>query len=210
MMKLFYMETLNPQKACAVAKHLNAPVEFIRIDLAKGEQKNPAFLAINPNGKVPALEDGATKLWEADAIMCYLARAAGSGLWPSNADHQIEVVRWLSWNANHFTRHTGSLYFQHVIKPMFSLGPPDAAAIEEAVPFIKQFGAVLNDHLGGRKYLVNDRLSVADFAVGITLPYAEKAQLPLGDFPEISRWHARLNELPAWRDPWPSAKARAA
>ena len=209
-MKLFYMETLNPQKACAVAKYLNSPVEFIRIDLAKDEHKNPAFLAINPNGKVPTLEDGATKLWEADAIMCHLARRAGSDLWPSDADSQIEVVRWLSWSANHFTRHPGSLYFEHVIKPMFNLGPPDAKAIDEAVPFIRRFGGVLNDHLRGREYLVGDKLSVADFSVGITLPYAEWVKLPLDDFPEIVRWHAKLNELPAWREPWPSAKARAA
>lgn len=209
-MKLFYMETLNPQKACAVAKHLNSPVEFIRIDLTKGEQKDPAFLAINPNGKVPTLEDGATKLWEADAIMCHLARAAGSDLWPSDAERQIEVIRWLSWSANHFTRHAGALYFEHIIRPMFGMGPPDAAAVSEAIPFVKRFGGVLNDHLRGRKYLVGDRLSVADFAVGITLPYADKAQIPLGGFPEIARWHARLNELPAWREPFPSGQARAA
>jgi glutathione S-transferase len=209
-MKLFYMETLNPQKACAVAKYLNSPVEFIRVDLTKGEQKKPAFLAINPNGKVPALEDGATRLWEADAIMCHLARKAGSDLWPSDTESQIEVVRWLSWSANHFTRHTGALYFEHIIKPMFGLGAPDAKAIDEAVPFIKRFGAVLNDHLHGRDYLVGDKLSVADFAVGITLPYASKVQLPLDGLLEIARWHDRLNELPAWREPFPGVRARAA
>jgi glutathione S-transferase len=209
-MRLFYMETLNPQKACAVAKYLNSPVEFIRVDLTKGEQKRPAFLSINPNGKVPTLEDGATKLWEADAIMCHLARAAGSDLWPSGDERQIEVIRWLSWNANHFTRHTGALYFEHIIKPMFGLGAPDSAAINEAIPFVKRFGSVLNDHLRGRKYLVGDRLSVADFAVGITLPYADRAQIPLDGFPEISRWHDRLNELPAWREPFPQRNAWAA
>ena len=209
-MKLFYMETLNPQKACAVAKYLNSPVEFIRVDLTKGDQKKPAFLAINPNGKVPALEDGATRLWEADAIMCHLARKAGSDLWPSDTESQIEVVRWLSWSANHFTRHTGALYFEHIIKPMFGLGAPDAKAIDEAVPFIKRFGAVLNDHLRGRDYLVGDKLSVADFAVGITLPYASKVHLPLDGLLEIARWHDRLNELPAWREPFPGVRARAA
>jgi glutathione S-transferase len=208
--KLFYMETLNPQKACVVAKYLNSPVEFIRVDLTKGEQKNPAFLAINPNGKVPALEDGATKLWEADAIMCHLARAAGSDLWPSGGEHQIEVIRWLSWSANHFTRHAGALYFEHVIKPMFGLGSPNAAAIDEATPFIKRFGGVLDDHLRGRKYLVGDRLSVADFAVGITLPYAAKARIPVEEFAAIQRWHDRLNELAAWREPFPQPNARAA
>ena len=178
-MKLYYMETLNPRKACAVARYLNSPVEFIRVDLGKGEQRRPEFLAINPNGKVPTLEDGPTKLWEADAIMCHLARAAGSELWPKDADRQIEVIRWLSWNANHFTRHAGSLYFEHLIKPHFGMGGPDAAAVEEATGFVKRFGGVLNDHLRGRKFLVGNTLSVADFAVGITLPYAAQARIPL-------------------------------
>lgn len=209
-MKLYYMETLNPQKACAVAKHLGSPVEFVRVDLTKGENKRPAFLAINPNGKVTALENGATKLWEADAIMCHLARKAGSDLWPSDSERQVEVMRWLSWNTHHFMRHTSQLYFEHIIRPMFGLGAPDAKAIDEAVPFIKRFGTVLNDHLRGREYLVGDKLSVADFAVAITLPYTERAKIPLGEFAEISRWHARLNELPAWREPFPSQRAHAA
>ena len=72
-MKLYYFETINPQKACAVARYLNSPVEFVRVDLAKGQHKSPDYLAINPNGKVPALVDGDTKLWESNAIMCHLA-----------------------------------------------------------------------------------------------------------------------------------------
>lgn len=55
-MKLHYAETLNPRKACAVARHLEAPVEFVRVDLGKGEHTSPAFKALNPNAKVPVLE----------------------------------------------------------------------------------------------------------------------------------------------------------
>jgi glutathione S-transferase len=57
-MKLYYFETANPRKLCAVAKYLGSPVEFVRFDLTQGENKTPEFLAINPNGKVPALADG--------------------------------------------------------------------------------------------------------------------------------------------------------
>jgi glutathione S-transferase len=201
-MKLYYTDTINPQKACAVARYLKAPVEFVHIDLAKGEQQSAAFKAINPNGKVPALEDGETKLWEANAIMCYLADAAGSDLWPKGK-RQIDVVRWLSWDAVHFTRHAGALYFEHIIKPRFGIGTPDAALAEESLNQVRRFGAVLNDHLDGRKFLVADRLSVADFAVAITLPYADKARIPIDEFPAVRRWHDRLNELPAWREPFP-------
>lgn len=208
-MKLYYFETLNPRKACAVAKHLGSPVEFVRVDLAKGEQRKPEFLAANPNGKVPALTHGSTRIWEGNAIMAYLARAAGSDLWPRE-EEQVELVRWLTWSSEHFTRHAGTLYFQHIIKPKFALGAIDAAAVEEATGFFRKFANVLSDHLAGRKYVLGDTLTIADFAVAVTLPYAKAAHIPVSEFPVIERWHARLEELPAWREPFPAAKAAVA
>jgi glutathione S-transferase len=207
-MRLYYAETTNPRKACAVAKYLNAPVEFVHVDLGKGENRTPEFLALNPNGKVPVLETGAGSLWESNAIMCYLARIAGSDLWPSD-NRQIEVMRWLSWDSQHFTRHAGTLYFEHIIKPALGIGEPDPAVVAEATGFFKRFAAVLNDHLSGRAYLMGDLLTVADFAGAITLPYAKRARIPLAEFPEIERWHARLSELPAWLEPFPTARAAA-
>ena len=208
-MKLYYFETINPQKACAVAKHLDAPVEFVRVDLAKGEHKTPSYLAITPNGKVPALVDGDAKIWEANAIMCHLAHRMKSDLWPLQPDRQIEVLKWLAWNSEHFTDHAGQLYFQYVIKPKFGLGEPDETAIAEAIGFVKQFAAVLDDHLAARKYILGDQLTVADFAVGVTLPYAATIRLPLEPFKNVQRWHERMNDLPAWREPYPALKAAA-
>lgn len=207
-MKLYYAETLNPRKACAVAKYLNAPVEFVHVDLTKGEQRKPSYLAINPNGKVPALEDGEHRIWESNAIMCHLARAAGSDLWP-NDGRQAEVLRWLSWDAHHFTQHAGTLYFEHIIKPVFSLGPPDQVATKQATGYVLQYGHILNEHLRGRAYLLGDVLTIADFALAVTLPYAERAKIPIKEFPEVQRWHGRLNELAAWREPFPKVIAAA-
>jgi glutathione S-transferase len=161
-MKLYYDETMNPRKVCAVAKHVGAPVTYVHVRLNKGEHQTANFLAINPNGKVPALQNGDTTLWESNAIMAYLARAAS-----------------------------------------------DAASAAQATAYFRQYGRILNDHLRGRKYLLGDRLTIADFAVAITLPYAERAKIPVGDFPEMARWHDRLNELAAWRDPFPTIAVAA-
>ncbi|MBA2409367.1 MAG: glutathione S-transferase family protein [Gammaproteobacteria bacterium] len=201
-MKLYYAETPNPRKPCAVAKYLQSPVEYVRVDLRKGEHQAPAYLAINPNGNVPALEDGALRLWESCAIMCYLARRAESDLWP-NDERQIDIVRWLSWDIAHFSRTAGTLFFEHVVKRWIGGGDPDPAAVEEATAAFKQYAAVLNDHLQGRKYLVGTGLTVADFAVASLLPYADQSHLPLDKFTEIQRWHVRINELEAWREPFP-------
>lgn len=209
-MKLYYFDVLNPRKACAVARYLNSPVAFVRVDLGKGAHKTPDYLAINPNGKVPALQDGELKLWEANAIMCHLARKAKSDLWPRDEDGQIEITRWFSWGADHFNRHAGALYFEYIIKPRFDLGAPDDAAVEEAQGYVRACAAVLDGHLKGRKFLLGETLTVADFATAIALPYAAQARIPLTDFPNIMRWHDRLNDLPAWREPFSETEAVAA
>jgi glutathione S-transferase len=207
--RLYYSETLNPRKACAVARYLGSPVEFVHIDLAKGEHHAPAFAAMNPNRKLPVLDLGERTLWEANAIMCFLARFAGSDLWPQD-ERQIEVMRWLSWDSLHFLPATGAFYFEYVIKPWLGLGEANPAALEKPTKEFRKYAAVLNDHLRGRRFLVGDTLTVADFAVGVTLPYAEVAHIPLAEFPEVDRWHSVLNEMPAWRQPFPARTAAAA
>lgn len=209
-MKLHYAETINARKACVTAKHLNVPLTFVRVDFSKSEQSSPPFLARNPNGKVPVLEfDDGRVLWESNAIVCHLARQSGSDLYPTDDERQIEMIRWLGWCSEHFNRFAFRIYFENLVKPMLGLGTPNAAGVEEANGFVRKFGAILNDHLRGRRYILGDRLTVTDFIAGISMPYAEAAKIPLNGFTEIARWADRLNELPAWRDPFPATKAAA-
>ncbi|MEO6800342.1 MAG: glutathione S-transferase family protein [Rhodanobacter sp.] len=199
---------LAPRKACAVAKYLESPLDFEFLDLGRGEHRTAEYLAINPNGKVPALVDGGRVLWEADAIMCHLAARCDSDLWPQDA-RQIEVIRWFSWDLQHFTAHAGTLYFEHIIKSRFGLGDPDPAEVKRATEDWLRYATVLDTHLHGRHWLVGDSITVADFAVAVTLPYAKGAHIPLGEFPAITRWHDRLNELDAWREPFPAVAMAA-
>jgi len=203
-MKLYFAETMCPRKACAAARYLGSPVEFVRVDLAAGEQKRPEFLAINPNGKVPALVDGDLRLWEANAIMGHLALKAGSDFLPTDAARLIEVMRWLGWDAEHFSRHAGVLHFEYIIKERFGIGRADAAAVAEATGHVRRYAAVLDAHLAGRRWLVGDAPTVADFAVAVALPAADEAHIPLSEFPAVARWHDRLNGIEAWRNPFPS------
>jgi glutathione S-transferase len=200
--KLYYSDVLAPRKTCALIKYLELPVEFAYLRLDKGEHKKPEYLALNPNGRVPTLVDGDKVVLEADAILCYLAQHAGSDLWPADA-RQVEIVSWFSWNSQHFIQSGGALYFEFVIKSRFDIGPPDTAAVQKATKSFRSQAGVLNNHLKNRKWLVSDRLSVADFSVAVTLPYAAKAEMPLDDFPEVRRWHEQLSALESWREPFP-------
>jgi glutathione S-transferase len=201
--KLYYSDILSAHRACAVAKYLNAPVEYVYLDFAHGDHQKSQYLAINPNGKVPTLVKGGRITWEADAVICQLSDDMAADLWPHDA-RQIEITRWFSWNQQHFTRAGGALYFENIVKKRFGIGTPDPAVVNEALAEFRRWAAVLNQHLADRTWLVADRITVADFSVAMALPYAAEAQLPLGEFANICRWHERLNELESWREPFPA------
>lgn len=207
-MKIYYFETTNPRKVCALAKHLALPVEYVRVDLFKGEHYGEEFAAINPNRKVPALVDGDLVVVESLAIMMHLANAAGSDAWPDQPADQVQVVQWLSWDSAHLSRHASVVYYEHTIREQASLGPPDLNAVDEAVKQFRRFAGTLDKHLADRDYLAANRLTIADFGVACVMTVARESrleQLPVGDFPNISAWLDRLAEIPAWRDPWPAS-----
>src|SRR5580692_4020961 len=149
MTRLYYSDILSARRVCAAARYLNAPVEYVYLDLTKGDQRKPAYLAVNPNGKVPTLVKGERITWESDAVICQLSEDMGADLWPHDA-RQIEIMRWLSWNANHFTRAGGALYFENIVKKRFNIGPPDPAAVNEALEEFRRWAKVLDDHLANR------------------------------------------------------------
>ena len=203
MLKLYYSDILSARRACAVARYLSAPVEYIYLDLVKGDQKKPDYLAINPNGKVPTLVKGNRITWESDAVICQLSDDTGADLWPHDA-RQIEITRWFSWNAQHFTRAGGSLYFENIVKKRFGIGAPDPAVVDEALGQFRRYARVLNDHLAGRTWVVGESITVADLSVAMALPYARDAQLPMNEFPDVCRWYDQIDAIEVWRNPFPA------
>lgn len=204
-MKLYYSHNLNPRVAVAVARHLGSPLEYVR-----ARPFNPAqiedFRKLNPNTRVPVLEEDGRMLWETDAIACRLSEIAGSDFWRKDGT-QVQMIQWISWGTHHLNAAASVLYFEHVVRPQFppQFRPPSAATekLEEALQEFRQFAAILDAHLKGRRWLLEDgRLSYADFRVATSLPFAEQAGLPLAEFPELARWHGQLLELKAWREPF--------
>lgn len=92
-MKLYYSDILSAHRACAVARYLDAPLDYVYLDFAKGDHQKSDYLAINPNGKVRTLVKGGRITWEADAVICQLSEDMAADLWPHDA-RQIEITRW--------------------------------------------------------------------------------------------------------------------
>jgi glutathione S-transferase len=206
-MQLYYSENLNPRVAVAVARHLKSPVEFIVASPRRPDLED-AFRPINPNTLVPVLvEAGRPNLWETDAIACRLSMLAGSDFWPTD-ERLPELVRWVSWSAQHFNRAANVFYFEHIVRPRIFTRAANEAALEEARVALLRFAPILDAVLADRTWLVGEKLSYADFRVAGVLPHAG-ARLPLDRYANIQRWHDQLNALDAWRAPFEGLGERA-
>ena len=187
-------------KVIALAHHLGLDCERHVVDLFKGDQMKPEFAALNPNKRMPVLEDDGFVLWESNAILHYLAsKKPESGLWPSDAKGQADVLRWLSWEAAHWTPACSPMAFERVVKKLAGLGDPNLEEVAKGEKQFHQFAEVLNAHLKGRKWLLDEQLTIADFSVGAPMVMAEAGQYPAANYPEIVRWYGTLAALPAWK-----------
>jgi glutathione S-transferase len=188
-------------KVRALAKHLDLDVEECLVDLFKGDQRAPGYEALNPNMKMPTLVDGDFKLWESNAILQYLAaKKPESGLWPSDVRGQAEVSKWCNWESAHWTPAVTPYAFERVVKQLAGIpGGPNEAEIERAEKLFHPLAAVLNKELAGKRYLLGDRLSVADFAIGTSMVFVDSAHVPIQKYTEITRWYDGFRKLPAWQ-----------
>ena len=185
----------------ALKNHLALDCEVQPIDLGAGDQLTPQYLTLNPNKKMPTLEDDGFVLWESNAILFYMAaKRPDRGLWPSDLRGQADVLRWLAWESAHWDAESwGMVALEKASKAVLGLGPPDPAFIARGEQNFARFAAVLNDSLKGKTWLVGERLTIADFSIAGFVPSGERMALPVEKFPEILRWYKRLAALPAWR-----------
>jgi glutathione S-transferase len=200
-MKL-YINPLSPnvRRVRLTAAQLGQKLEEITLDFTKAEHKAPEYLALNPNGAVPTLVDGDFVLTESRVIMQYLAsKKPESGLLPRDERARADVTRWQFWDASHFSPQVGTLVYERLLKKMFGMGEPNASKIEEALSNVRRFGAVLNRHLDGKTYVVGNALTLADLTLASTLMYANQAEVPLAEFPNMGAWLGRMTEMEAWK-----------
>ena len=199
-MQLYYSHNLNPRVAVAVARYLNSPVDYIWSE-PRNPAKEDAFRPINPNTLVPVLVENGKSLWETDAIACRLSQISGTGFFADGA-LLPETLRWISWATHHLTRAGDAFYFENLIVPRYMGRQPDAALLESSAENFHRFAPILDDFLSGKTWLIDNRLTYADFRVATCLPFAEDANVPVSGYANIRKWHDRLNELDAWREPF--------
>jgi glutathione S-transferase len=187
-------------KVLAVAEYLGLDYELRMVDFTKGTHKTPEFTALNPNQKMPVMEDGSFVLWEANAITQYLAaKRPESGLLPADPARRALVNQWQCWDLAHWEAASAMLVFENLVKALFNLGPPDAAKVAEGEEKFHRVAGILDGHLKKGSFIVGDAPTVADFSIGAVLNATREARLPVQGYPNIVRWHEVMMNLPGWR-----------
>jgi len=212
-MRLYYHPvSSNSRRVLLAAILLNVKLDLSLVDLIKGQNKTGDYLLINPNGKVPLLDDGGFHLWESHAIMQYLADKCGdNSLYPESLKPRADINRWLFWSAYHFTPAIGFISRERVSKKLVGgTGEPDPTEIARGESLLAAAAQVLDVHLADKQWIAQDRLTLADLAIASPLMHTEAAQLPVMEYKHLQRWFAQVRAMEAWKASEPSCSEELA
>jgi glutathione S-transferase len=183
----------------AAARRLGTDLDIQQVDLFKGEQRGPEFLALNPNGMVPVLRDEDFVLWETVAILEYLgSRDPAHLLLPTDPRQRANVSRWMSWGLAHWNPALQSFIFERLFKPLKGQGEPDEQRLATAQPKLTQAATVLNATVARTDYVCGDRPTLADYYLAAFPMYARQARIDLRPYPDLARWLERIHSLEEW------------
>ncbi|MEZ5661738.1 MAG: glutathione S-transferase N-terminal domain-containing protein [Burkholderiaceae bacterium] len=196
MLKFYYNAAPNPMKVALLLEELELPYEAIPVDTRKGEQHTDAFRAVNPNAKVPAIDDDGTVVFDSNAILLYLADKHGRFV-PTAAASPArgEMLSWLMFIASGIGPFSGqSVHFRHAapVPKDYALNRYDFEA--------HRHWKILDDRLAGRRFLAGDAYSIVDMAFwgwARLLPYVLGIENPYIQYANVKRLLDEVGARPA-------------
>lgn len=180
----------HAHRALVFAKLAGIAHEAVPVDLMSGAHKSPEFLAMNPNGQVPVLEDGDAIVSDSNAILVYLARKYAPDWIPDTALGEADVQRWLTLAAGEIA--FGSCAARLITVFGAPLDPEFAAAVATRAMQKLEHG------LEGRDWLVGDRPTIADVAAYSYTAHAPEGNVSLDPYPNVRAWLVRFEALPGF------------
>ena len=196
MIDLYYAPTPNTWKASIMLEECGLPYRVIPVDILAGDQKKPEFLAINPNGRIPAIVDhdtpeGPQPVFESGAILIYLAEKTGRFLAPAGRA-RVEALSWLMWQMGGLGPMAGQAHHFRRYAP-----PGNAYAEDRFVQECARLYGVMENRLKSHAWLAADAYGIADIASWGWVWYHRMHGQNLDDFPSIARWFFAIAERPA-------------
>jgi GST-like protein len=160
MLKFYYNLAPNPTKVALCLEEMGLPYEPVPVDTRKGEQHSPAFLAINPNAKVPAIVDGDATVFDSNAILLWLAEKTGQFLPANTPAARGEMLSWMMFVATGIGPYSGqAVHFRN-----FAPEPKDYAVNRYTFEALRHWG-ILDARLANHRYMLGDTYTVVDMAV---------------------------------------------
>jgi GST-like protein len=193
MIDLYTAATPNGHKVSIALEELALPYTLKVLDLSKGEQKTPEFLAINPNGRIPAIVDhdlGGFAVFESGAILVYLAEKTGK-LMPTDVKGRSLVMQWLMFQMGGIGPMMGQANVFHRYFP-----EKIQSVIDRYQGESKRLFLVLDAHLKDHEFLAGD-YSIADIANWAWVRTHRWSGVEMDDLPHLKRWRDQLRERPA-------------
>lgn len=189
------LSSVNVQKVVWCADEIGLAYDRVDVGGKFGGNDTPAFLAMNPNGLVPVIEEDGFVLYESNAIVRYLAaRRCAGRLWPEDLRRRADIDRWMEWQSTSYTPAMWAAFWQ-----LIRTAPEkrDAASVEASRARSEKCSAILDAHLASRRYLAGEEFSPADIVVGCAAH--RWLHLPLGRAPRpnLERWYAELRSRPS-------------
>jgi len=190
--------SVNVQKVLWCLAELGVQYERIDAGLEHGKNNEPWYLALNPNGRIPLLQDGAFTLWESNTIVRYLAAKHGfGGLYPASPEARALAERWMDWQLSTLVWPV-SIVFQNLLRR-----PPeqrDASAIARHTVEANRAVALLDAHLATQSYVAGDTFTMGDIPVGTTAHrWLEIPGIERPEFPAVRAWRSRLAQRDGFR-----------
>lgn len=194
-LKIYGTATNRTMRTTWMAKELGLEYELIEISGKDGSNKSPKYLAINPNGSAPAIEDGGHTMWESLAINLYLVNKHGGELAPKDDAEMGLAQQWSFWAAGNVEMTALDILFNRILYPEDErdVAVADAAEAKLAKPL-----AVLDGALADREYLFGDRFTVADLNVAAIMSWVKMGKVDLSAHGNISAWLGRCLSRPAF------------
>jgi len=191
--------TVNCRKVLAGFDLLGVPFEMVKVDYFQGEQKSPAYMAINPNAALPALVDGDLQLWESNAILQYVADKVGAeAYYPKDLKVRADINRWLLWESNGWFPSTYVYLVENVVKPLLK-AEPDQAVMDAEKPRFDKLASILEARLAKQPWLCGDKCTIADIVMASPMHLHSYQKLPLAPYAAIRRWYGQMEALPGWK-----------
>jgi glutathione S-transferase len=194
-MKLYWFWSFNPQKARLALEETETPYELIQVDLGKREQKAPEFLALNPRGTVPVLDDDGFVLNESMAIVAYVGEKSGR-YWPRDLKARSKALRCLFFVATSLENHVGSVWYNEYVCRRFNL-ESDPESVERGMKGLARPLRFLEKHLSSSDYMLGD-FSLVDCAAGPVLASLAVTRFNWSEYAAVERYLDRLRARPAW------------